>query len=136
MFIAALNNPEYFPYRYGHALWAFIGGKYGDRAVASLLRAGSVARDYREAFEAVLLGVIEGLTGEFRKTRPSYDTRIQDADLPQVRDIAGWTKVTDVLHEGDEVVVKVLNIDPTGKIRLSRKAAFGVDPSEVQNMRG
>ena len=49
-----LENPEYFPYRYGHALWAFIGGKYGDRAVASLLRAGSVARGYKEAFEAVL----------------------------------------------------------------------------------
>jgi polyribonucleotide nucleotidyltransferase len=45
-------------------------------------------------------------------------------------------KVTDILKEGDEVVVKVLNIDPTGKIRLSRKAAFGVDPGEVQNMRG
>jgi polyribonucleotide nucleotidyltransferase len=34
------------------------------------------------------------------------------------------------------VVVKVLNVDQTGKIRLSRRAAFGVDPSEVQNLRG
>jgi Tol biopolymer transport system component len=49
-----LDNPRYFPYRYGHALWAFIGGKYGDRAVGALLRAGAVARDYREAFAAVL----------------------------------------------------------------------------------
>jgi polyribonucleotide nucleotidyltransferase len=33
-------------------------------------------------------------------------------------------KVTDVLHEGDEVVVKVIEIDRTGKIRLSRKAVL------------
>lgn len=32
--------------------------------------------------------------------------------------------VSDVLKEGDEVVVKVLEIDPQGKIRLSRKEAL------------
>ena len=52
--IKDLSNPNYFPYRYGHALWAFIGGKYGDRAVGQLLRAGAVARDPDEAFKAVL----------------------------------------------------------------------------------
>jgi polyribonucleotide nucleotidyltransferase len=35
--------------------------------------------------------------------------------------------VTDVLHEGDEVMVKVLEIDKQGKIRLSRKDALGAD---------
>ena len=49
-----LDSPEYFPYRYGQALWAFIGGKYGDRTVGQLLRAASVARDPDEAFKAVL----------------------------------------------------------------------------------
>jgi len=34
-------------------------------------------------------------------------------------------KVTDVLKEGDEVLVKVTDIDSNGKIRLSRKAALG-----------
>ncbi|HPD56613.1 MAG TPA: polyribonucleotide nucleotidyltransferase [Smithellaceae bacterium] len=34
-------------------------------------------------------------------------------------------KVTDVLQEGDEVMVKVLEIDKQGKIRLSRKDAMG-----------
>ncbi len=52
--IKDLDNPKYFPYRYGQALWAFIGGKYGDRAVGSLLRAGTVARGYDEAFKSVL----------------------------------------------------------------------------------
>jgi polyribonucleotide nucleotidyltransferase len=33
-------------------------------------------------------------------------------------------KVTDALKEGDEVLVKVLEIDRQGKIRLSRKEAM------------
>ena len=34
-------------------------------------------------------------------------------------------KVSDVLNEGDEVLVKVLEVDQEGRIRLSRKAALG-----------
>jgi hypothetical protein len=32
-----LDNPRYFPYRYGHAVWAYIAGRYGDRAVGAML---------------------------------------------------------------------------------------------------
>ena len=50
-----LDNPKYFPYRYGQAFWAFVAGKYGDGAVGNLLRAAS-GRDatYGSAIEAVL----------------------------------------------------------------------------------
>jgi polyribonucleotide nucleotidyltransferase len=33
-------------------------------------------------------------------------------------------EVSDVLKEGDDVMVKVIDIDPQGRIRLSRKAAL------------
>jgi Tol biopolymer transport system component len=32
-----LDRPEYFPYRFGHAFWAYVGGRWGDRAVAEIL---------------------------------------------------------------------------------------------------
>jgi hypothetical protein len=32
------RDPRYFPYRYGQALWAFIGGTWGDDAVDDLFR--------------------------------------------------------------------------------------------------
>ncbi len=70
--------------------------------------------------------------GAFVEILPGTDGLVHISELDERR----VAKVTDVLNEGDEVVVKVLNVDPMGKIRLSRKAAFGVDPSEVQNMRG
>src|SRR5262245_12576405 len=39
-----LDNPKYFPYRWGHAFWAYVGAKYGDRAVASLIRSAANPR--------------------------------------------------------------------------------------------
>ncbi len=33
-------------------------------------------------------------------------------------------KVTDVVKEGDEIPVKVIEVEPNGRIRLSRKAAL------------
>ncbi len=38
-------------------------------------------------------------------------------------------KVTDVVNEGDVIMVKVIEIDKQGKIRLSRKDALGADVS-------
>ena len=38
-------------------------------------------------------------------------------------------KVSDEIKEGDEVTVKVINVDDTGKIRLSRKAVIMADPN-------
>ena len=42
--IKDLDDPKYFPYRWGHAFWAYIGARYGDRAVASLLRSAANPR--------------------------------------------------------------------------------------------
>ncbi len=42
-----LDNPRYFPYRYGHALWSFLGQNFGDDIVSKILRSrakGVVAR--------------------------------------------------------------------------------------------
>jgi hypothetical protein len=33
------TDPRYFPYRYGQALWAYIGGRWGDAAVGAVYRA-------------------------------------------------------------------------------------------------
>jgi polyribonucleotide nucleotidyltransferase len=35
--------------------------------------------------------------------------------------------VRDELKEGEQIMVKVINIDPSGKVRLSRKALLGPD---------
>ena len=42
-----LDDPRYFPYRYGHAFWSYLSGRYGDDIVGRILRSkvrGIVAR--------------------------------------------------------------------------------------------
>ena len=58
--------------------------------------------------------------GAFVEILPGTDGLIHISQLAPER----VRKVTDVLKEGDEVMVKVLEIDRQGKIRLSRKEAL------------
>ncbi|OKY74563.1 MAG: polyribonucleotide nucleotidyltransferase [Desulfobulbaceae bacterium DB1] len=58
--------------------------------------------------------------GAFVEILPGTDGLIHISELDNKR----VEKVTDILQEGDEVTVKVLNVDQRGKIRLSRKAAI------------
>ena len=59
--------------------------------------------------------------GAFVEIFPGTDGLVHISQLARER----VEKVTDVLNEGDEVLVKVLEVDNNGKIRLSRKAALG-----------
>ena len=59
--------------------------------------------------------------GAFVEIFPGTDGLVHISQLARER----VEKVTDVLKEGDEVLVKVLEVDNNGKIRLSRKAALG-----------
>jgi polyribonucleotide nucleotidyltransferase len=58
--------------------------------------------------------------GAFVEILPGTDGLVHISQLAPER----VRKVTDVLKEGDEVMVKVLEIDKQGKIRLSRKEAL------------
>jgi WD40 repeat protein len=49
-----LDDPRYFPYRYGHALLAYVAGHWGDQAIGRLLRQASRRRDMAPAIREVL----------------------------------------------------------------------------------
>ncbi len=52
--IADLNKPKYFPYRWGHAFWAYVAGSYGDGVVAKLLRSAVAGKDVATAIRLEL----------------------------------------------------------------------------------
>ncbi|MBW2237398.1 MAG: S1 RNA-binding domain-containing protein, partial [Deltaproteobacteria bacterium] len=58
--------------------------------------------------------------GAFVEIFPGTDGLIHISHLAEGR----VERVTDVLEEGDEVLVKCIDIDPTGRVRLSRKEAL------------
>ncbi|HKT58505.1 MAG TPA: BamA/TamA family outer membrane protein [Gemmatimonadales bacterium] len=49
-----LDDPRYFPYRYGQALLAYVGGTYGDDRIGELLRASGRTRGVDNAIRGVL----------------------------------------------------------------------------------
>jgi polyribonucleotide nucleotidyltransferase len=86
------------------------------KIIRSLTREAEVGQFY--------LGTVKRITefGAFIEILPGVDGLLHISEMAKER----VKKVTDVVQEGDEVLVKVINIDRDGKIRLSRKEALGV----------
>ncbi len=72
--------------------------------------------------------------GAFVEIMPGTDGLVHISELAPYR----VREVTDLLKEGDEIEVKVVNIDEQGKIRLSRKAVImeapDYDPAQYEGM--
>jgi polyribonucleotide nucleotidyltransferase len=78
------------------------------------------------------MGKVQRITdfGAFVEILPGVDglLHVSEIALHRVKD------VRDELKEGEQLMVKVINVDPSGKIRLSRKAllqAEGGQPAEA-----
>jgi len=75
------------------------------------------------------LGKVQRITdfGAFVEIMPGTDGLLHVSEIANHR----VKDVRDELKEGEQVMVKVINIDPTGKIRLSRKALLTDDASNA-----
>ncbi len=73
------------------------------------------------------LGKIQRITdfGAFVEIMPGTDGLLHVSEIANHR----VKDVRDELKEGEQILVKVINIDPTGKVRLSRKALLQDDAS-------
>ena len=76
----------------------------------------------------VYMGTVKKIMdfGAFVEIFPGTDGMVHISELTE----GHVDNVTDVLKEGEQVLVKVLAIDPRGKIKLSRRAAIGEQPTE------
>jgi Tol biopolymer transport system component len=122
-----LDNPKYFPYRYGQALWAYIAGKYGDGAVGNMLRAGA-ARDggYEAAIQSVL-GIdskqlsTDWHAAEFEAFKPIAETTKMPGQFARVL-IAKGKGGSGTLNVGPE-----LSPDGSKVIYFSERDLFSID---------
>jgi polyribonucleotide nucleotidyltransferase len=71
------------------------------------------------------LGRVERITdfGAFIEIMPGVDGLLHVSEIANYR----VKDVRDELAEGEQIMVKVINIDPSGKVRLSRKALLAPD---------
>src|SRR3954466_10193717 len=80
------------------------------------------------------MGKVQRITdfGAFVEIMPGTDGLLHVSEIANHR----VKDVRDELKEGDQVMVKVINIDPSGKIRLSRKALIAPPEGPPEGGRG
>ena len=72
------TNPEYFPYRYGQAFWAFIGGVWGEDKIKPLF-IETARLGLEDAVDSVFGFNVETLSNMWQQNlRDHYDTLLQD----------------------------------------------------------
>ena len=82
-----LEKPEYFPYRWGHAFWTYVGAKWGDRWVASLLRSSANPRSDLSGFASQLGTTPEELNRGWHQAMQEA-TATLDRDRPSITSAA------------------------------------------------
>jgi len=121
-----LDDPRFFPYRYGHALLAYVGGRWGDQIMGDLLRAGGRGRDIGRAIRSVLVLTPEDLVAQWHAAtyaayRP-FQAATQPAESAGVRVIG--------LDDGDEGRYNIApSVSPGGDrlMFLSDRELFSID---------
>jgi len=101
--ISDLDNPKYFPYRWGQALWAYVGGRWGDAVIGDMLRVGS-RRGVEEAFQQVL-GV------PTKQVSADWQAAIRAAYEPILKASAAAGEIGKLVIEGKELGAD-LNVGP------------------------
>lgn len=122
--IQGLSSGRYFPYRYGQALLAYVGGRWGDLAVTRLYRVG-LERGLEAAIQEVT-----GLTSEelseawAEELRRTYGPVLEGRQAP---DDVGRPLFAEGDRRGDVNLAPVLSPDGRNVAFISERGLFSMD---------
>src|SRR5688572_3671732 len=122
-----LDDPRFFPYRYGQAVWAFIGGKYGDAVIGDMLRAASGrGAGYQDAIEAVLGVETKELSKEWHAA--VFDSYRALAEMTKMPSAVARNRIPG--KKGSQLNVSPeLSPDGSNVIFFSKRDLFSIDLS-------
>jgi Tol biopolymer transport system component len=85
--IQQLTQGRYFPYRWGHAFWAYVGGRWGDATIGQILQIVGQGVPYQQAFQRILNIELTELSEDWHVAiRRAYLPML--AERPEAREIA------------------------------------------------
>lgn len=58
-------DPSFFPYRWGQAFWAYVGGRWGDAAIGQILKQVGQGVPYPDAFQRILNTSLEEIVDDW-----------------------------------------------------------------------
>ncbi len=75
---------RFFPYRWGQALFSYIGGTWGDAVIGQILRQMGQGVPMEQAFQRILNISIEDLSDDFQASiRRTYLPLVEDREMPR-----------------------------------------------------
>ena len=123
--IEELSDPRLFPYRWGHAFWAYVAGRWGDEVIGDLLRASGGRAGYAEVLETVLGVPLEELSEQWHKALHEQVRLVVKQSRP-VTAIAA-PLVTEERGGGRLNVGPVLSPDGSKMLFFSERDLFSID---------
>jgi Tol biopolymer transport system component len=119
-----LDPYQYFPYRYGHALWSYIGERWGDEAVGAILKA-TLSGTIEGAFRRTIGLTLNQLSDQWRdavqkKYLPEIGAR------PQARAVADEL-LSEKRSQGTLHLAPALSPDGSKVAYFSEKDFYSVD---------
>ena len=119
-----LDPYKYFPYRFGHALWSYIGERWGDEAVGAILKA-TLAGGIDGAFRRTIGLTLEQLSTQWRdavqkKYLPEIGARTKASAVAQ-------PLLTEKRSEGTLHLAPALSPDGSQVAYFSEKDFYFVD---------
>jgi Peptidase MA superfamily/Omp85 superfamily domain/WD40-like Beta Propeller Repeat len=123
--IKDLDNPRYFPYRWGQALWAYLGGRYGDKVVAQMLKDSARAGSVKAVIQGVLKTDLDVISNQWHDALKQQYEPVLHASVPAGDE--GKVLVSKEKHGGELNVSPSLS--PDGKLMafFSSKDLFSID---------
>jgi hypothetical protein len=120
-----LDDPRYFPYRYGQALLAYVGGVWGDERIGDLLRQAGRMRSIDQAIRGVLNLTPEQLVARWHQAiHAAYDPLQDSTEAPS----AYGPRLIGVRKEAGQYNVSP-SVSPDGKQMMffSDRGLFSID---------
>ena len=119
-----LDPGTYFPYRFGHALWSYIGERWGDEAVGAILK-GTLAGGIEPAFRRTIGLNLDQLSDQWRDA-------VQKRYLPEIGSRAKASAIANELltekrSDGTLHLAPALSPDGSEVAYFSEKDFFFVD---------
>jgi WD40 repeat protein len=123
--IEQLDNPRYFPYRWGQAFWSYVTGRWGDRVVGEMLRTGGATGDTELTIQRVL-----GVTG--KELSADWHAAIRNLYAPVLAKTAPPSEIGRLLIRGQRLggdlnVGPALSPDGRWIAFLSERSLFSID---------
>jgi WD40-like Beta Propeller Repeat/Peptidase of plants and bacteria len=123
--IKDLDNPKYFPYRWGQAFWAYVGGRWGDEVIRDMLTRAARSGDARDAIEQVLGVKEKELSADWHAAiRSAYGPLMATTTPPSE---VGRLAIKDTKLGGDLNVGPAISPDGRWIAFLSERSVFSID---------